>query len=281
MAETSELGGAATVEPPNSKPHLIVYSLDQEHSTYSMSMFLTKLHLRLRHAGIPYQNALGSRYAAPKKKIPYVQFTETGEVMGDSALIVEKLIKEGKLEDLNGGLSPEQKAVDYCLRVMIEDRVYYLVNYERWYGNYYAMRDKLFGHLPNGAQHVMGLLTFQFVKMMLYFQGTGRHNAEEVRHFTEEAVAAIAGFAESAYERVGKNGSGPFWILGGEKPTEADFTVFGALSGYLVNGDVQPVTSSMVRSHPALVDYIERIHGAYFADYSHLPCNVASWPSNI
>jgi hypothetical protein len=100
------------------------------------------------------------------------------------------------------------------------------------------MREKLFGHLPFGAKQVTGLLTFQFVKMMLYFQGTGRHSAEEVRHFTEEAVGAIAGLAEAAYERVGKTGSGPFWILGGEKPTEADFTVFGALSGYLVNGEV-------------------------------------------
>jgi len=114
-------------KPTENKPHLIVYSLDREHTTYSMSVFVTKLHLRLRHGGVRYENALGSREQAPKKKLPYVKFVETGELMGDSALIVERLVKEGKLPDLDKGLSPEQRATDYCLRVMIEDRVYYLV----------------------------------------------------------------------------------------------------------------------------------------------------------
>ena len=111
-------------------------------------------------------------------------------------------------------------------------------NYERWYENYYAMRDKLFGHLPFGARHIMGLLTFQFLKMMLYFQGTGRHKPGEVRHFIDEAIGAMAGLAESAHEKARGQSSAPFWILGGEKPTEADFTLFGALSGYLVNDEV-------------------------------------------
>jgi hypothetical protein len=132
LRDTSKMTGdqepeATAAKPPESKPHLILYSLDQEHTTYSMSIFVTKLHLRLRYAGIPYENATGSRDAAPKKKIPYVKFVETGELMGDSALIIERLIKEGKLEDLDKGLSPEQRAIDYCLRAMIEDRVYYLV----------------------------------------------------------------------------------------------------------------------------------------------------------
>ncbi|KAK0657725.1 hypothetical protein B0T16DRAFT_402433 [Cercophora newfieldiana] len=276
MTGGSELE-TTVVKSAKAKPSLIIYSLDQEHATYSMSMFVTKLQLRLRHGGVPYENFLGSRDSAPKKKIPYVKL-ENGELMGDTALIVNRLIKEGKLENLDNGLSPEQRAIDYCLRTMIEDRVYYLVNYERWYGNYYAMRDKLFGHLPFGAKHIMGILTLQFSKMMLYFQGTGRHNPAEVQHFTEEAVVALAGFAEAAQKKVGT--SAPFWILGQEKPTEADFTLFGALAGYLVNDEVQPVMTTMIRSHPSLVDYIERIHGAYFADYSHLPCNIASWPSH-
>lgn len=117
----------AMAKPDEAKPHLILYSLDRGHTTYSMSIFVTKLHLRLRHGGITYENALGSRDEAPKKKIPYVRFVETDEVMGDSALIVERLVTEGKLEDLDKELSPQQRAIDYCLRVMIEDRLYYLV----------------------------------------------------------------------------------------------------------------------------------------------------------
>jgi len=96
------------------------------------------------------------------------------------------------------------------------------------------MRDKLFGHLPSLGCRVAGFFTFQYLRLMLYFQGTGRHQPEEVRHFTEEAIGAIAGLAKSAQEKAGNESSAPFWILGGKKPTEADFTLFGALAGYLV-----------------------------------------------
>jgi len=84
----------------------------------------------------------------------------------------------------------------------------------------------------------MGILTFQYLKLMLYFQGTGRHKPDEVRHFAEEAIGAMACFAEAALQKSGSQSSALFWILGGEQPTEADFTLFGALSGYLVNSEV-------------------------------------------
>jgi hypothetical protein len=72
---------------------------------------------------------------------------------------------------------------------------------------------------------------------MMYFQGTGRYDAEEVRGFMEEAVGALGGFAEAARgEAEGKGGV--FWILGGSGPSEADFTVFGAVSALLVRPDL-------------------------------------------
>jgi hypothetical protein len=119
------------------KPELIIYTLDRDHKTYSMSLFATKLHLRLRHGGICYENALGNRGDAPKKKFPYVRFVGGGDddgddggdgdgrFMGDSALIVERLVKRGRLEDLMMG--SEIRAMDLCLRVLIEDRLYYLI----------------------------------------------------------------------------------------------------------------------------------------------------------
>lgn len=112
---------------PTTTPHLIVYSLDQDRSTYSLSCFVTKLHFRLRYAGIPYENGLGTRGQAPKEKFPYVKFVDSGELLGDTALIVKRLVEQGRLEDLNAGLAPEERAVDYCLRAMLEDRLYYLV----------------------------------------------------------------------------------------------------------------------------------------------------------
>jgi len=65
---------------------------------------------------------------------------------------------------------------------------------------------------------------------MLYFQGTGRHSRDELTHLRREAVGALADYAEAALKKTVAGSSEPFWILGGEKPTEADFTLFGYLA---------------------------------------------------
>ncbi len=115
------------ISSPGDRPVLIVYSFDSDYRRYSFSSFVTKLHLRLRYAGVSYENARGSRSQAPKDKIPYVRFLETGELMGDSALIAQKLVETGKIEDVAEKLSPELRAMDYCIRCTIEDRLYYLL----------------------------------------------------------------------------------------------------------------------------------------------------------
>jgi hypothetical protein len=107
------------------KPLLTVYTFDRDHKAYSFGAFVTKLHFRLRYGGIPYVDGEGTRNQAPKSKIPYVKFEETGELMGDSSFITRRLVDMGAIEDLNKDLSPEKKAEDFCLRSMIEDRMYY------------------------------------------------------------------------------------------------------------------------------------------------------------
>jgi hypothetical protein len=68
---------------------------------------------------------------------------------------------------------------------------------------------------------------------MLYFQGTGRHTSEEVKQMRREAIGVLAALAAAAYAKTEKSSADPFWILGGKEPTEADFTLFGYLSGLL------------------------------------------------
>ncbi len=94
-----------------------------------------------------------------------------------------------------------------------------------------------FGHLPPGIRHFAGLFVFQYIKLMLYFQGTGRHQPDELEFFRAEAIATLAGLATTAGARAEEHHPGssePFWILGGPHPTEADFSLFGFLSGLLV-----------------------------------------------
>ncbi|KAK3329101.1 hypothetical protein B0H66DRAFT_540269 [Apodospora peruviana] len=259
-------------------PFLTVYSFDRDEKKYSLTQFVTKLQFRLRYAGIPYVNGFGSRQQAPKAKMPYVRIMEgdsAGELAGDSALICERLVAMGKMEDVNKDLLPEERATDLCLRAMVEDRMYYLTLYERWYDNYDSFRDQgPFVGIPGGIRHVVCSLAYQYAKLILYFQGTGRYTSDEVEGFKAQAMGALADFAEAARKKR-SNGSSdgtvkkPFWILGGEKPTEADFTLFGYLSGMLVT-PTQPATTALIKSHPSLVDYIARIHRTYFSDLQGL-----------
>jgi hypothetical protein len=109
------------------KPLLTVYTFDTDTTKYSFSPFATKLRFRLRHAGVPYDDRYGSMLEAPKKKIPYVKFHESGEFVGDSSLIIERMVKAGKMSEVNAKLSPEEKAKDMCIRSMIEDRMYFFI----------------------------------------------------------------------------------------------------------------------------------------------------------
>lgn len=123
------------------KPLLTVYSFDANPQRYSYSPFVTKLHFRLRYSGIPYINKFGSWFQAPKGKIPYVEFHETGEILGDSGLIVQRLVAmdaavdRGSLGknpsflgdcDIKSGLGVRERAMDYCLRKAVEEGGYFV-----------------------------------------------------------------------------------------------------------------------------------------------------------
>lgn len=112
---------------PTPTPLLTLYSGDRTPQTHSLSMFSTKLQLRLRHAHIPYTTAFATRDDAPRKKLPFIKLSTTGEVISDTALITSHLVAAGHLPDVNGVLSKERRATGYCLQAMVEDRLYYLV----------------------------------------------------------------------------------------------------------------------------------------------------------
>ncbi len=108
--------------------------------------------------------------------------------------------------------------------------------YEWWSENTAAMRDfGPFASLPWGIRHLTGIAIGGFSWLMLYFQGTGRHKPDELKALRQEAIAALSDYAEAAYAKSEKDSNRPFWILGGEKPTEADFTLFGYLAAVMVS----------------------------------------------
>ncbi|KAI2627777.1 hypothetical protein GGR54DRAFT_636899 [Hypoxylon sp. NC1633] len=246
-------------------PKLTVYRGFPVKNAYVWSPFVSKLETRLRLAGLPYKIEQGSLGQAPRGKIPYISTPSSPDFLGDSTLIIKKLIQDGLISDLNGSLTPVQRAQDLALRGLLEDKLYFIQTHERWNDNYVTMRSTVMAAIPYPIQVVVGLLAHRGVMRTLYGQGTARWTPEErtalVRE-TWESVSAV--LLESRSNRTGSDA--PFWVLGGSAPTEVDATLYGFIAAGLVC-HAAPETQSTVRSHPVLLDYASRIHDRYFPDY--------------
>ena len=108
-----------------------------DRGVYVWSPFVTKVEFRFRHAGLKYAVDCGAPTKGPKGKIPYVDLggtsTNTQEkdgtprVLGDSTLIIKKLVEQGRLPDLGKGLDEKDMALDYALKSVLEDKLYFYI----------------------------------------------------------------------------------------------------------------------------------------------------------
>ena len=104
--------------------------------------------------------------------------------------------------------------------------------HEKWVLNYYTMRDVILAALPWPVRVVVGLLVYRKVTRTLTGQGTMLFSTEEIGSLRGEIWERINGALVEARSRHG--GQGPFWVSGGEEPTEADATLFGFIVSGLV-----------------------------------------------
>jgi hypothetical protein len=99
---------------------------------------------------------------------------------------------------------------------------------ERWVDNYYTMRDTVLAHVPFPIRVILALFIFRSVKSTLQGQGVLRFTDDEAAVMRLEVWESInAMLIESRNKAQAAGRDGPFWVLGGDTPTEADPTVFG------------------------------------------------------
>ena len=113
-------------QKPEKKPQLPItlYRGWLDLGKHVWSPFVVKLEARLRFSNIPYKTEAGSVRNAPKGKIPYVNFGD-GEMLGDSTLIIKRLVQRGVLPDLNGRLEAAEWALDLSLRALLQEKLYF------------------------------------------------------------------------------------------------------------------------------------------------------------
>ncbi|KXJ94932.1 hypothetical protein Micbo1qcDRAFT_200396 [Microdochium bolleyi] len=266
-------------QQPQTQPHLSLFRGWDDRGKHVWSPFVIKLEARLRFSGLKYDTAVGSPRTAPRGKIPYLEVTEAHHDGGiietrqfsDSALIIQELVGAGSLPALNDRLGASQRQHDLALRAMLEDKLYFYHTWERWTQNYYTMRDYTLWSVPYPVRVVVGLLIHRNVTAMLYGQGTGRFSAEEIARFRLGIWTSINDvLVESRSKRMaradGDRDREPFWVLGGEEPTEADCALFGFVVSVLIS-TAGPDSRKVVKSFPVILDYAGRIQDKYFPDY--------------
>lgn len=244
---------------------------------YVWSPFVTKLEFRLRTSNVPYTCGVGSISSGPKGKIPYIELSSPSspapEVVGDSTLILKRLIEEGIVQDLNGRLRGKEKGLDLAVRSLLEDKLYFYHGYERWVKNFYAMRDHAMWSIPWPMRVLVGALAYRGNVRKLFDQGTGRFSDEEILGFKTEIWEGIEEMLRESREtkrRVGgKDGEaeGCWWVLGGEQPTEADAVLYGFVVSVLVC-DAGPESRKLLKEKFGdVVEWAGRIHKRWFPDY--------------
>ncbi|KAI0152734.1 hypothetical protein GGR57DRAFT_470119 [Xylariaceae sp. FL1272] len=260
------------------QPTLTMYRGWPDPNLYVWSPFVTKLEARLRFSGLPYKCASGSLKSAPRGKIPYLDLTPADnagpvEQLSDSTLIVKDLTARGMLNALNDGLSKTEKATDLALRALLEDKLGFYHSWERWTQNYNTMRDHVMSSIPYFIRIFIGQLAYRNTVATLHGQGTGRFSAEEIGEFRNEIWSSFNDLLLESKVKNGTKGKGddePFWVLGGDEPTEVDATLFGFIVSALLC-TAGPGSKADVKSFPVLGEYAKRIHGRYFPEYDNFP----------
>lgn len=212
---------------------LTIFRGAEPKNAYVWSPFVNKLEARLRFDQVPYSLGVGSPKSAPRGKIPYITL-ENGTQLGDSTFIVRRFIGDGVLSDLNEKLTSAQRAQDLAFRALLEDKLYFYHGREKWCDNYKEMRDGVLGAIPWPIRYVIGILAYRGIVRTLYGQGTLRLEDEEISTLTEEGWESINAILSEAKLSRKNESEEPFWVLGGENPTEADATIFGFVVGALV-----------------------------------------------
>jgi len=98
------------------------------------------------------------------------------------------------------------------------------------------MRGHVLVALPYPAQILVGLIIYQKIMMTLHGQGTGRFSPEEITAFRLEIwenVDALLKSSEASCQV--KDRKAPFWLLGGDAPSEVDMVLYGFIISVLIS----------------------------------------------
>jgi len=105
---------------------------------------------------------------------------------------------------------------------------------ECWVDNYYLQREQALWAVPFPIRVFVGNSVYKKVTTTLHGQGVGRYSSAEVESFRREIWGSFNDLLDEVRQDTGAAAkAGPFWVLGGSEPTEADVTLFSFVASIL------------------------------------------------
>lgn len=212
------------------------------------SPFVLKLILFMRIHDINFDLKSGDPRKTPYKKIPVLE--HKGITIADSERILDYL--EQTYSITNDKLNTEQNAIGQLLVRGLDSNLYWSIVYSRWMQkpNSEKIRETFMGEIPSLLRRPLFAVIQRSVKRDLQGHGIGRMEAEKIYAFANKDVEALS-------------------VVLGDKPYLFGDTISRydcAAAAYVAQMQPEGLESphaDMVKAHPNLISYWERIKNKY------------------
>jgi len=206
------------------------------------SPYCLKLEAFLRWQDIPFTIQEGLPFQGPFNKVPFVDYN--GERLGDSSLIIDRLIQDKNIRYPEG----LDMSIGHAFQRLTEDHLYWAMVYFRWMDNraWPILREAFFGQIPFPVRPFIVSKARKQARNALYGQGLGRLPESFI---LERARADLSALSQRLTAQ-------PF--VCGQHMTHYDCSIWAVLS-QLVNCELKIQLTDVAAEFPNLKLYVERV----------------------
>lgn len=213
---------------------------------FSVSPFCAKTEAYLRLAGLDYTTRDADPRRAPLGKAPYIAAPGIDGLLADSQAIIE-WCKATHGDVLDADLTDAQHAHGHAVRILVENRTYFLLLHTRWVTpEGWRDQHQVLRHMvPPIAKSFLPTVLRRGVRRQLHEQGVGRHSQAERDAMAVADVTALAHLLRDDF-------------VVGPSVTSYDCALYGQLAGALATY-VDNALKTAVSSSPTLMAWLRRM----------------------
>ena len=233
---------------------ITLYGLGPAMGLPEISPFVTKAHILLRMAGLPYDTSFKGLLKAPKGKLPYIK--DGDAIIADSTFIRAHIERKYGF-DFDHALDREERARAWAFERMIEHHVYWGMIGARWVDpeNFAKGPAHFFDGAPEHRREKLREDAQFRVAENYLLSGLGRHAPDDDVELAARSLLALSvQLGDRRY-------------LMGDKPCGTDAMAFAALAGIMT-----PFFSSRLRERAEefgnLTAYVDRMMLQYYPEFS-------------